>query len=133
MKKLLFVVAALWVASAADASPKFHPFLYWTDLDSSYQGTGWINRDFIVGCHETYGEGEEKLTECRTSRTVEVEETPHGHIIAGLIKGMNVIVGKRSGKWVKVDTSRAQSIAPGSAVDWNHPDVYLSYCPEKSQ
>lgn len=138
MKKLLIVVAAaLLVASAANANPKkFDPFLYWTELDSSYQGMGWINRDFIVGCHETSGDGEDKLTECTTSRIVEVRQNPHGRVIAGLSKGMPIIISERRGEWTKVDTYCAESINPGGVVgaeDWNHPDAYLFYCPEKTK
>jgi hypothetical protein len=87
----------------------------------------------LFGCHEIEGEGNAKLTECTTLQTVEVRQNPHGRIIAGINKGMNIIVGERRGEWVKIDTDCAESIVPGSAVDWNRTDAYLFYCPENSQ
>jgi hypothetical protein len=42
MRKHLLAGAVLLVASAANADSKFDPFLYWTDLDSSYQGIGLL-------------------------------------------------------------------------------------------
>jgi hypothetical protein len=50
MKRILLAtaIAALLVTSAASADPHFDPFLYCTDMDSSYQGSGWINRDCFL-------------------------------------------------------------------------------------
>jgi hypothetical protein len=115
------------------ATRKFDPFLNWTDMDNSYQGSGWINRNYISGCHEVDGEGDSKETECATSRTVEVRDNVHGRIIAGLSKGMNVIVGEGHGEWVQIYTVCAESIVPGYVDDWNRTDTYLFSCPKKPQ
>jgi hypothetical protein len=143
MKKLLLVVAALMMVSSAQAvataanAAQFGPFLYFSDWDGgvngAYQGHGWVNHKFLVDCHKIVGE--EKLTVCTISDTVEVRDIPpRGRIIAGLSKGTDVFVGERRGAWVHIDTACSErSIIPGSVLDANHTDAYLFSCPEKPQ
>lgn len=115
----------------ARTAPPLEPFLFFSDLNGSYQGNGWIKHDLLVGCHKVEGEGGEMITQCSVSVNASVQQNPHSHLIAGLSKGTKVLVGEHEGEWVKIETDCSESIAPGS---WEgHDNVFRFSCPEKAQ
>ena len=98
----------------ARTAPSLEPFLFFSDLNGSYQGSGWIKRDLLVGCHKVEGEGGKMITQCSASDNASIQQNPHGPLIAGLSKGIDVLVFEREGEWVKIETDCSGSIMPGS-------------------
>ena len=39
----------------ARTAPSLEPFLFFSDLEGSYQGSGWLKHDLLVGCHKVEG------------------------------------------------------------------------------
>ena len=85
----------------ARTAPPLEPFLFFSDRNGSYQGSGWIKHDLLVGCHKVEGEGKEMTTQCSVSDNASVQQNPHSHLIAGLSKGTTVLSGNTRASWSK--------------------------------
>jgi hypothetical protein len=46
--------------AAASAAPSLEPFLFFSDLYGSYQGGGWIKRDFLLAAIKLRGSSRER-------------------------------------------------------------------------
>jgi hypothetical protein len=113
--------------SEASTAPSLEPFFF-SELNGSYQGGGWIKHDLLVGCHKVEGEGGKMITQCSVSDNASIQQTPHGPLIAGPSKGTDVLVFDREGEWTKIEAACSGSIVPSS---WEG-HVFRFSCPEKA-
>jgi hypothetical protein len=131
MKKLATAAVAVALATPALAS---EPFLYYSELNGSYQGSGWVKSNLLGNCHVVEDEGPQEECEIFT-KAINVHDKPHGHVVGALDISVPIYVEKlrdklqRHGDWTKVWT-----VCSGHLIPQNYmPNGVAIYGCEKKE
>lgn len=112
MNKLLATAAV--VVTLATPAMASEPFIQYSEIGATYQGTGWVKSNLLGNCHIVEDEGPQEECEIFT-KAINVRERPHGRVIGALDMSVPIYVQQpHRNDWAKVWTVCSGHLVPQS-------------------